>query len=127
MGFKKDAFATSWSVEPVKDTITRAKISISKKNKATGEYESDFNGFVSFVGTASASKAAKLKERDRIKLGDVDVTRKYDKEKQKEYINFNIFSFEMADNNSSKPVQPAPAQSDSNVDDGEFETSDLPF
>ena len=74
MGFRKDSFATIWSVEPTSDTLTKARISISRKNRQTGEYENDFGGFVSFVGTAAAKKAASLKERDRIKLGDVDVS-----------------------------------------------------
>lgn len=124
MGFRQNSFATIWSVEPVKDTITKAKISTSKKNKNTGEYETDFGGFVTFLGTAAASKAAKLKEKDRIKLGDVDVTRKWDKEKQKEYINYNVFSFEMAD---SLATQPATAPQSQPVDSGEVETDDLPF
>ncbi|MBQ2346786.1 MAG: hypothetical protein II388_00190 [Clostridia bacterium] len=125
MSFRQNAFATIWSVEPVRDTITKAKITTSKKNKSTGEYETDFSGFVTFLGTATASKAAKLKEKDRIKLGDVDVTRKWDKEKQKEYINFNVFSFEMAD---SKTASSPPAVTNTEpVDSGEVETDDLPF
>ena len=125
MSFRQNAFATIWSVEPVRDTITKAKITTSKKNKSTGEYETDFSGFVTFLGTATASKAAKLKEKDRIKLGDVDVTRKWDKEKQKEYINFNVFSFEMVD---SKTASSPPAVTNTEpVDSGEVETDDLPF
>lgn len=125
LSFRQNAFATIWSVEPVRDTITKAKITTSKKNKSTGEYETDFSGFVTFLGTATASKAAKLKEKDRIKLGDVDVTRKWDKEKQKEYINFNVFSFEMAD---SKTASSPPAVTNTEpVDSGEVETDDLPF
>ena len=62
MGFRKDSFATVWSVDAVSDTLTKARVSISRKNKQTGEYETDFSGFVSFVGTASAKKAASLRE-----------------------------------------------------------------
>ena len=80
MGFRKDAYATVWSVEVVSDTMTKGRISVSRKNKQTDEYETEFGGFVSFVGTAAAKKAAGLKERDRIRLGDVDVTNRYDKE-----------------------------------------------
>jgi hypothetical protein len=125
MGFRTGAFTKLWSIEPVRDTITKARVSISKKNKNTGEYESEFDGFIAFVGTAAASKAAKLKEGDRIKLGDVDVTRKYDKEKQKEYINFNVFSFEMADSKTSS--SPPTVERTESVDSGEVETDDLPF
>ena len=95
MGFRKDAFCTVWSVEPVSDVQTKARISISRKDKQTGEYTEDFSGFVSFFGTAAAKKAATLKERDRIKLGDVDVRSKYDKAKNITYYNFNVYSFEV--------------------------------
>lgn len=125
MGFRQGSFATIWQIEPVKDTITKAKITTSKKNKNTGEYETDFSGFVTFLGTAVASKAAKLKEKNRIKLGEVDVTRKWDKEKQKEYINFNVFAFEMAD---SKATSSLPTVENTEaVDNGEVETDDYPF
>lgn len=120
MGFRKDSFATIWSVEPKSDTHTKARISISKKNKQTGQYETDFSGFVSFVGSAAAKKAASLKEKDRIKLGDVDVNNTYDKEKGISYTNFKVFSFDMA--SESQPTEPQPA-----VDDGEISEDRLPF
>ena len=126
MGFRKDSFATIWSVEPTSDTLTKARISISRKNRQTGEYENDFGGFVSFVGTAAAKKAARLKERDRIKLGDVDVTNRYDKERNTTFTNFKIFSFEMADGvqtqQSKSTTEPQP-----HVDDGEMDDDRLPF
>ena len=95
MGFRTGAYCTIWEVTPKRDTITNARISISRKNKQTDEYEQDFGGYVSFMGTASAQKAAGLKRGDRIKLGDVDVTRRYDSVSKVEYTNFNIYSFEI--------------------------------
>ena len=128
MGFRKDSFATIWSVEPTSDTLTKARISISHKNRQTGEYENDFSGFVSFVGTAAAKKAASLKERDRIKLGDVDVTNRYDKEKNVTYTNFKVFSFEMADGAQAQQSK-STTEPQLHVDDGEIDDSDsrLPF
>ena len=125
MGFRTGAFATVWSVERVSDTFTKGRISISRKDKNTGEYVQDFGGFVSFLGTACASRALGLKEKDRIKLGDVDVSNRYDKEKQTTYTNFNIFSYEMANDtgaggNTHAAPQPA-------VDDGEPDDDRLPF
>lgn len=124
MGFRNGSFATVWSVERISDTLTKGRISINRKNKNTGEYEQDFGGFVSFIGTACASKALRLKEKDRIKLGDVDVSNKYDKEKKITYTNFNVFGFQMADevNNTAPAGSAAPAS----VDDGEL-SDDLPF
>lgn len=97
MGFRSQAFCKIWEITPQTDTRTKGRISISRKNRQTGEYETDFSGFVSFLGTAAARKAATLKEGDRIRLGDVDVSNRYDKEKQITYTNFNIFSFETQD------------------------------
>ena len=127
MGFRKEAFATIWSVESTSDTFTKARISISRKNKQTGEYDTDFSGFVSFVGTAAAKKAAVLKEKDRIRLGDVDVTNKYDKEKNVTYTNYKIFSFETQneiDGGSRNTESPEPKKP---VDDGEVDDDRLPF
>lgn len=126
MGFRKDAFATVWSSEVVSDTMTKVRLSTSRKNKQTNEYENDFGGFVSFVGTAAAKKAAALKEKDRIKLGDVDVTNRYDKEKNVTYTNFKVFSFEMSGGGSSQPA-PQDAEPQPQVDDGELDDSRLPF
>lgn len=125
MGFRTGSFATVWSVERVSDTFTKGRISVSRKDKNTGEYVQDFGGYVSFLGTACAQKALSLREKDRIKLGDVDVSNRYDKEKQTTYTNFNIFSFEKADEagtagNTAAQHQPAP-------DDGELDDDRLPF
>lgn len=129
MGFRKDAYATVWSVESISDVNTKCRISISRKDKQTGQYTDDFSGFVSFFGTATAKKAACLKERDRIRLGDVDVRSKYDKEKNVTYYNFNVYSFEIQtgtnggdSTQSSQPNSPQP-----DVDSGEVDDSRLPF
>ena len=51
MGFRSGSFAKVWEVSPVNDTSTKLRISVSRKNKQTGEYEQDFSGFVMCVGT----------------------------------------------------------------------------
>lgn len=102
MGFRKDAWATCWGAEPKSDTLTNVRISTSKKDKQTGEYNQDFSGFVAFVGTAAAKKAAALKEKDRIKLGDVEVTTKYDSEKKITYTNYKCYNFELQNGGGSE-------------------------
>lgn len=104
MGFRTGAYATVWTVEAKSPSVTKVRISISKKNRNTGEYEQDFSGFVNFCGS-TASDALKLHEKDRIKLGDVDVTSRYDKEKKVEYINYACFGFEMADSTFQQQTQ----------------------
>ncbi len=127
MGFRKDSYATVWSVETISDTLTKARISISHKNKQTGEYETDFSGFVGFIGTASAKKAACLKEKDRIKLGDVDVTTNYNKEKDVTYTNYKVFSFEIQEKPNNDQEETNSRVSEDTVDNGEIDDSRLPF
>ncbi len=124
MGFRTGAFAKVWEVSPMSDTSTKVRMTISRRNRKTGEYEQDFSGFVLAIGTAAARKAAALKEGDRIKLGDVDVSTKYDKEKKVTYTNFKMFSFEKdGESKASAPGgDPQPA-----VDEGELDDSRLPF
>lgn len=129
MGFRKDSYAKVWSVESVSDTNTKLRISISRKNKQTGEYEDDFSGFVNCIGTAVAKKAANLKEGARIKLGDVDTSSNYVKEKNTTYYNFKIFSFESVDGNTTAEsgTNEKPDATQPTVDSGEIDDSRLPF
>ncbi len=126
MGFRNGAYAKIWEVTGVSDTNTKLRISISRKDNRSGEYVNDFSGFVNAIGTAAAAKALRLKKGDRIKLGDVDVSNKYDKEKQVTYTNCKIFSFELCNGHGESrpdPDDPQPA-----VD--EFDEEDdkkLPF
>ena len=114
MGFRTGAYAKIWEVTPMSDTSTKVRLSVSRKNKQTNEYEQDFSGFVLSIGTAAAKKAACLKEGERIK---------YDKEKKVTYTNFKMFSFEVeGDESSSQTTDPQPT-----VDDGEIDDSRLPF
>lgn len=125
MGFRTGAYAKVWEVTPMSDTSTKLRISVSRKNKQTGEYEQDFSGFVLCIGSAAARNALKLKEGARIKLGDCDVTTKYDAQKKITYTNFKLFSFETEDGSgSTKQDNTAPQPT---VDEGEVDDSRLPF
>ena len=96
MGFKTGAYCTVWEVTPEKEFSTKLQISISRKNK-DGEYEQDFSGFVYANGTGAAKKAAQLQKKDRIRLGDVDVTTTYNKEKKVTYTNYKVYNFATSD------------------------------
>jgi len=128
MGFHTGAYATVWQVEQKSDRWTKIRVSISRKNKDTGEYEDEFGGFIDCIGSACAVKAARLKPRDRIKLGDVDVTTKYDKAKNITYTNYKMMGFEMADGNGGQQPQRQQAQQQSSPYEGENEPEDeYPF
>lgn len=127
MGFRKDAYATVWGVEVVSDTLTTGRISVSRKSRETNEYETDFSGYVSFVGTATAKKAAALKEKDKIKLGDVDVTTRYDKDKKISYTNFKVFSFDTSGNTPPQTPPEHNTEPQPEVGDGDLDDSRLPF
>jgi hypothetical protein len=125
MGFRTGAYAKVWEVTPMSGTSTKIRMSISRKNKQTGEYEDEFSGFVLCIGTAAANKALGLQKGSRIKLGDCDVTTKYEPQKKITYTNFKLFSFDDADSSDSQVsnyTEPQPT-----VDDGEIDDSRLPF
>ena len=129
MGFRKDAFATVWSVEQGKGNYLNVRLSISRKNKQTDQYEDDFSGFCDFIGAAKA-KGEKLKERDRIKLGDTDVTTWYNKEKNTTYTHFKVFDFEMADSaqgTAAKTNDEGKKPPVAVAEEGETDEDDLPF
>lgn len=131
MGFRTGAWAKIWSVEPKRDTVTSCRASVAKKNKDTGLYEQEWGGFISFLGTAAAAKAAKLKPEDSIKLGDIDVLNTYDKEGKIMYVNYNCYSFKTnneVDGDGRPATQQQTPEVDVNygIDNGEVE-AELPY
>ena len=127
MGFRNGSFAKVWEIKPISDKKTDLRISISYKDKQTGEYIDDFSGFVSCCGSIPASKAARLKIGDRIKLGDVDVSRIYNKEKQTNFETFKVFSFDTLTDTSSPSSTSQSSAIETGVE-GDVEPDDrLPF
>ena len=132
MGFRVGNYLSVWSTEPSKSgNTTRVRLSSSRKNKMTGEYEQDFSGFCTFIGKAHEA-AKSLKAKDRIRILECDVGTTYNKEQQKEYVNYKVFDFEMADSNTSGNTAAKSGGSKKktafSVDDGEVDDQDgLPF
>ncbi|MBR3741706.1 MAG: hypothetical protein IKN04_14840 [Clostridia bacterium] len=127
MGFRTGSYATCFSIEPGKGNFTKVRLSISKKNKETGQYEQDFSGYCTFIGNAHAL-ASRLKERDRIKLGDIDVSNTYDKEAKKEYVNYKVFSFDIVSSGTGGTAGGIDAaQQGDNAADGAGDPEKLPF
>lgn len=124
MAFRNGAYATVWEVREGKGKYSDVRISTSRKNQQSGEYETDFSGFARFIGDANIG-ASGLKEKDRIRLGDVSVTNNYNKEKKVTYTNYQVFSFEMADGSPVNAATPAKTEFNVDVEDGVDE--ELPF
>ncbi|MCD8289895.1 MAG: hypothetical protein LUC91_00145 [Prevotella sp.] len=102
MGFRVGAYCKVWKIED-KGNYSVCQISMSRKNKETGVYNTEFqSNYVRFVGDAHTKiQGAIVPQKGglTIKLVSCDVTNRYDKEKQKEYTNFVIFNFDFPDNN----------------------------
>lgn len=60
-------------------------------------------------------------------MGDVDVTTRYDKEKNREYVNYTCFSFEMADAPNNNRSNVNMNNVDSNPEEGDTDDDTLPF
>lgn len=131
MGFRQNGFCSVWSTEQSKTgKTTRVRLSSSRKNQMTGEYEQDFSGFCTFIGKAH-DMAQNLQPKDRIKILECDVSTTYDKEKQKEYVNYKVFDFEMADgsspNGSSGKQSPKKKSAFDEEGENDAEEGNLPF
>lgn len=129
MGFTNGAYATVWEVRQRSAGLTSVRLSISRKSRETGDYEQKFSGYVAFAGSAVASRAAKLKPRDRIKLVRTDVENPWDPVAKKEYMNFYVYEFEDVNDGERHGAQPSYSDpTPLSVDDGEItEDTDLPF
>ena len=106
MGFKNGAYAKVWEVVPPQEgkKTYRVRLSISRKDKLSGEYETDFSGYVSFIGKAAALAKEKLTKESRVKLLETDVASAYNKEKKEAAYYFKVFDAELADSGSTSPT-----------------------
>ena len=130
MGFKNGAYAKVWSVEPGSSgKYTKVRISISRKNQETGNYDQEFSGFATLIGEANTAARNGLHEGDRIKLGGTDVTTRYDKAAQKEYINYLVFGYEKVVDtpHSAAPTAEPPAMEGEADQLAADVNTDLPF
>jgi hypothetical protein len=100
MGFKTGAFATVWETRTTNyPAVAEARISTSRKNKESGEWEQDFSQWARFCGSSVADRVLGLASGDRIRLGECEVTNRYDKSKKVTYTNYAVFDFAPADSN----------------------------
>lgn len=110
MGFKNGAYAKVWEVRPRdggKSTIVR--LSISKKDKNTGNYEQEFSDSVFFVGDANQMARGTLTKGARIKIDECDVKSSYDKEKKLSHYTFTVWKYSNSDGAVSAPTASFPS------------------
>ena len=123
---------TFWKVQRVADNgkTCDVQISVSKKNKQSGEYETDFSGFVKFCGENLVKFAQSLQEKDKIDIDSFELTNKYDKEKKVTYYNVSVFAAKKHeyDGNNSGGNNNSASNGDGfmNIPDG-VEDEGLPF
>lgn len=95
-----NCYAKIKSVE-VKENYSVCKISISKKNKQSGKYETDFIGKVNFVSQAHLQRP--LKDQ-RIKITSFGVQNCYIKDDNIEFLKtpkIAVFSYELQEDNGA--------------------------
>lgn len=91
MGLRNGAYAKIWEVKKGNGKYYDARISTSRK-MPDGSYETDFSGFVRLIGKAAAD-AESFNGGERVRIGEFEVTNKFDKEKRVTYTNYAVFTF----------------------------------
>lgn len=100
MGLRTNCYAKVWKIEN-KGNWSRCQISVSAKNKKTGQYEPNFSANVNFVGKAHSNAP---QEGQRIKITDFEVTNVYVKaDGTKSYEpHYTVFDFEPLDGGTTQ-------------------------
>ena len=138
MGFRQDSYARVWSVEN-KGNYSTARISISRKDKNTGAYTTDFqDGYVRLVGQAhTAFQGVQIDEKKgiSIKISSCEVTNVYTAPDGKvSYTpHYTIFGLEIQDGNSNNKGNNINSVNTNNGSDGfmnipdDIDDGELPF
>ena len=128
MGFGVNCYAKIKEVVEKHDNYSVCKITVTKKNKLTNEYELQFSAHCRFVG--NAHKSVPMKDQ-RIKITSCDVTNCYkDKDgnlqftKNPQYV---IFGYELQESNGTSAPQFNPYDNGVNFEDLSSNSDDLPF
>lgn len=96
MGFKTGAWAKAWQKKK-HDDCYGVSLSISKKDeKQESGYRKTFGAWATFYGEA-AKKAEELEDGESIKLKEIDVTNRYDKDNDKTYTNYYVYDFDFSE------------------------------
>jgi hypothetical protein len=128
MGFSANNYAKIKEVVEKQPNYTVCKVTITKKNKLTNEYELQFSAHCRFVG--NAHKSVPMADQ-RIKITSCDVTNCYkDKDgnlqftKNPQYV---VFGYELQESQGANVPQYNPYDNGVNFEDLSSDSSDLPF
>ena len=103
--FSVNSYAKIKEVED-KGNYSICKISISKKNKQSGKYETDFVGKVRFVGNAHHQRPL---ANQRIQITSCGVSNCYTKDDKLEFPKapvYTIFEYSLQDDNGASSSEP---------------------
>lgn len=121
MGFRQNAYARLWSLDD-KGKYSVANVTVSKKNKETGEYVTEFgHRFVRLIGEAhNRAKTLNLPTSEEFTTGvhkgitirilDCDITNSYNNTTKQSYWNPVIFNFEIPERDGSNTTSSEPTK-----------------
>ena len=129
MGFGVNCFAKIKEVVEKHDNYSVCKITVTKKNKLTNEYELQFSAHCRFVG--NAHKSVPMKDQ-RIKITSCDVTNCYkDKDGKLQFTKnpqYVVFGYELQESQGASANVPYnPYDNGVNFEDLSSDDSSLPF
>ena len=129
MGFSNGSFCKIREVVEKHDNYSVCKITVTKRNKLTNEYELQFSAHCRFVG--NAHKSVPMKDQ-RIKITSCDVTNCYkDKDGKLQFTKnpqYVVFGYELQESQgASANVTYNPYDNGVNFEDLSSSDSDLPF
>ena len=129
MGFGVNCYAKIKEVVEKHDNYSVCKITVTKKNKLTNEYELQFSAHCRFVG--NAHKSVPMKDQ-RIKITSCDVTNCYkDKDGKLQFTKnpqYVVFGYELQESQGASANVPYnPYDNGVNFEDLSSDDSSLPF
>lgn len=129
MGIKPNGILKIWDVD---EQVKYTKIQFSTTKRVKDGWETDFSGFALLNGDAKTKLYGKIQKGSTIKITDFDITKKYIKEKNKEYININIWDADLYVYEGKEEVKQEKTEVADNVPSEDFMSiadgvPDLPF
>ena len=129
MGFGVNCYAKIKEVVEKHDNYSVCKITVTKKNKLTNEYELQFSAHCRFVG--NAHKSVPMKDQ-RIKITSCDVTNCFkDKDGKLQFTKnpqYVVFGYELQESQGASANVPYnPYDNGVNFEDLSSDDSSLPF